>query len=193
MRRVRIIALGLGLALAGCGESREPIPELLPVSDFTLTSQAGEDFGTHDLRGKVWIADLIFTSCPDICPVMSSTMGNLHRRIDHEDVRFVSITVDPEVDTPEVLREYAARYRADTDRWVFLTGAPEDVREVILRSFRLPVEEPFEREDGVRDVLHTSRFMLIDRRGVMRGLYETDREGLERLERDVERLLEERG
>lgn len=192
MRRVQLFLLALVvLALSACEERSEPLPELVPISDFTLTNQAGEDFGTRQLRGKVWIADLIFTRCPDICPVMSSTMANLHRRIDHEDVRFVSITVDPDVDTPEVLRTYAARYHADTSRWTFLTGAPEDVRRVILRSFRLPVEPPFDRPDGTRDVLHTSRFILVGRNGVMRGLYETDRESLERLEADVDRLLEE--
>lgn len=178
------------VGLSGCDEPEEPLPEMVPISDFTLTDQDGEDFSTRDLAGKVWIADLIFTSCPDICPVMTSTMANVHRRIDDEDVRFVSITVDPEIDTPEVLREYAERYRADTERWTFLTGAPDDVRRVIVGSFRLPVEDPFERPDGERDVLHTSRFILIDQRGVMRGLYETDRAGQERLERDVQRLLE---
>lgn len=183
-------ALVVLVGLSACDEPEEPLPEMVPISDFTLTSQDGEDFGTRDLAGKVWIADLIFTSCPDICPVMTSTMANVHRRIDDENVRFVSITVDPEIDTPEVLREYAARYRADTDRWTFLTGTPDDVRRVIIGSFRLPVEDPFERPDGERDVLHTSRFILIDQRGVMRGLYETDRAGQERLERDVERLLE---
>lgn len=194
MRRARlaVLAASLGL-LAACEEPEPPLPEMVPISDFTLTDQTGADFGTRDLRGQVWIADLIFTSCPDICPVMSSTMANLHRRIEHDDVRFVSISVDPEVDTPEVLAEYAQRYRADTDRWTFLTGSPEDVREVILRSFRLPVEQPFENADGERDVLHTSRFILVDQNAVMRGLYETDREGQDRLERDVQRLLEEGG
>lgn len=180
----------LFVALAGCGSDEEPLPELVPISNFTLTDQDGEDYGTAQLAGKVWIADLIFTSCPSICPLMSTQMANLHRRLDHPDVRFVSISVDPEVDRPAVLREYAERYGADTSRWHFLTGTVEDVNRVVHLSFRLPMGEHMDREDGRYDILHTGRFLLIDRHGVMRGLYETDRENLERLEHDARRLLE---
>ncbi len=190
---VALCGAALGCAsLAGCGEESEaPLPEMVPISDFTLTDQSGEDFGTAQLRGKVWIADLIFTSCPSICPVMSSQMANLHRRLDEPDVRFVSISVDPAVDTPEVLHAYAERYGADTSRWTFLTGTVEDVNRVVHLSFRLPMGERMDRDDGTYDILHTGRFLLIDRRGTMRGLYETDRAGLERLEHDARRLLAE--
>ena len=193
---MRAFALGLlcTASLFGCGsDDGEPIPELLTVTDFTLVTQDGEELSSRSLRGKVWIADLIFTRCPEICPVLSSQMANLHRRIVDDDVRFISITVDPNADTPEVLRSYAERYRADTARWSFLTGAPEDVQRVITRSFRLPFETPYPiegGEEGAYDILHTARFLLVDRRGVLRGMYETDREGLARLERDVERLLD---
>ena len=186
------LLLASSLALAACGgDDERPLPEMVPISDFTLTDQSGEDFGTRQLRGKVWIADLIFTSCPSICPMMSTTMANLHRRLDDPDVRFVSISVDPATDTPEVLSEYATRYGADTSRWTFLTGTVEDVNRVVHLSFRLPMGERMERDDGNYDILHTGRVLLIDRRAVMRGLYETDREGIERLERDARRLLEE--
>lgn len=192
MSRVGLLLATSALALAACGGDDEPpLPEMVPISDFTLTDQDGEDFGTRQLRGKVWIADLIFTSCPSICPMMSTSMANLHRRLDEPDVRFVSISVDPETDTPEVLSEYAGRYGADTERWTFLTGTVEDVNRVVHLSFRLPMGERMDRDDGSYDILHTGRFLLIDRRAVMRGLYETDREGLERLERDARRLLAE--
>ena len=181
------LAAGL-LLLAGCGEDEPPIPEMLPVSDFTLLDQDGEEFSSRQLRGKVWIADLIFTSCPEICPVMSTHMSNLTRRVSHDDVRFVSISVDPAVDTPEVLRTYADRYGADTERWTFLTGSVEDVNRVVLRSFRLPMGDRMQRDDGRYDILHTARFLLIDQHGMLRGLYDTDRAGLDRLEHDIERL-----
>ena len=182
------------LPLAGCGDTGEPpLPEMVPISDFTLTDQDGADFGTAQLAGKVWIADLIFTSCPSICPMMSTQMGNLHRRIDDPRVAFVSISVDPEVDRPEVLRAYAERYRADTDRWHFLTGTLEDVNRVVHLSFRLPMGDRMDREDGQYDILHTGRFILIDQRATMRGLYETNRAGQDQLEHDVQRLLDEAG
>ncbi len=181
------VALG-GIAL-GCHE--EPLPEMMPVGAFVLADQDGHAFGTEQLRGKVWIADFIFTSCPDVCPLLSSQMSNLTHHIDAPDVRFVSITVDPATDTPERLREYAQRFHADTDRWRFLTGEPDEVRAVIERHFRLPVGEREGRDDGRYDIMHGSRFVLVDRQGVVRGLYETDGDGLERLERDVGRLESE--
>lgn len=186
---IRLAGVLLVLVLAGCGEE-EALPEMLPIGEFALTDQDGRAFGSAELRGKVWVADFIFTSCPDICPVMSTQMANLHRRIADADVRFVSITVDPERDTPEVLREYAARFRADS-RWRFLTGEAAVVRRTIEQGFRLPVGDREARPGGGYDILHGSRFALVDRRGILRGLYETDAEGLERLERDVARLLRE--
>jgi protein SCO1/2 len=186
-----LLALVALEAAVACGDREAPLPEMITIADFALTDQDGEAFGTEQLRGKVWIADMIFTSCPDVCPVLSSQMANLHRHIDRPEVRFVSISVDPRVDTPEVLRTYAGRYRADTTRWSFLTGEPELVHDVIERRLMLPVEEPYERSDGTRNVLHSPRFILVDRDLKMRGLYETDREGLDRLEHDVERLLAE--
>ncbi len=164
---------------------------MLPVASFTLTDQDGHPFGTEQLRGKVWVADFIFTSCPDVCPLLTSQMANVARHIEMSDVLFVSITVDPATDTPERLREYAARFHADTGRWKFLTGDPDEVRSVIERGFRLPVGEREGREDGRYEILHGSRFVLVDRRGIMRGLYETDGDGLRRLEHDIVRLESE--
>ena len=186
---IRALAVAFAL-LAGCG-GEEPLPEMMPIGEFTLTAHDGSELGSDDLRGKVYVADFIFTTCPSICPVLSTQMANLHRRIDDPDVRFLSITVDPEHDTPEVMREYAARYRPDA-RWSFLSGDPGDVRRAIVLGFRLPIggREPM-GDEGRYDIMHGSRFVLVDRRGVLRGLYETDGEGLERLERDVGRLLEE--
>lgn len=189
LRRLGLVA-ALGLTFGACTEE-EPLPEMLPIGEFSLTDQDGRTFGSADLRGSVWIADFVFTSCPDICPVMSSQMANLHRRLDHDDVRFVSVTVDPAHDTPERLREYADQFRADSARWKFLTGDPEAQRGVIERAFRMPVGERETRGEGRYDILHGSRFLLVDRRGMLRGLYETDAAGLERLERDVARLRAE--
>ncbi len=160
---------------------------MMPIGEFALVDQNGQRFGSAQLRGKVYVADFIFTSCPDICPVLSTQMSNLQRRVDSPDVRFVSITVDPEHDTPEVLRQYAARFRADHARWKFLTGEPDEVHRVVLENFRHPIGERDERNR----ILHGMRFLLVDRRGTMRGLYENNGEELERLTRDVTRVLEE--
>lgn len=186
--RVALLAV---LLLAGCGEDEPPLREMVPISDFNLLDQTGAEYSSSALHGKVWVADMMFTSCAEICPVMSTHMANLHRRVTSPDVRFVSVTVDPAVDTPEVLREYATRYGADTSRWTFVTGSPEDVNRVIYRSFRLPTGDRMDSDDGTYDILHTARFILVDRHMTMRGLYETDRAGLDRLEHDIDRLLAE--
>lgn len=175
------------LLLLGCRE--EPLPSLMPLGAWSLTDQDGEAFGSDALRDKVWIADFVFTSCPDVCPMMSTQMSNLTRRVD-ERVHFVSISVDPEHDTPQRMREYAERYRADTDRWHFLTGTEDEVRGVIVDRFRHHVGDRNARDDGRYEIMHGVRFVLVDQRGVVRGHYETDRAGLEALERDAERLLE---
>lgn len=180
-----------GALLAGCREE-EPLPELLPIGEFALLDQNGAAFGLDRLRGKVWVASFIFTSCPDICPVMTSQMANLHRRVTDADVHFVSVSVDPAQDTPARLREYAAQFRADPARWSFLTtDRPEQMRGIIEQAFRMPSGERQERADGRYEILHAPRFMLIDRRGTLRGLYETDAAGLDRLARDIARLREQ--
>ncbi|HEY8432105.1 MAG TPA: SCO family protein [Sandaracinaceae bacterium] len=187
-----LAAAVLAASVIGCSGG-EPLPELVPIGEFALVDQDGRPFGNDDLRGKVWIVDFVFTSCRNACPVLTTQMANLHRRIDSPDVRFVSVSVDPATDTPERLREYAARFRADTSRWTFLTGDPATVRLTIERAFRQPVGERTELGEGGYDILHANRFMLVDRRGMLRGLYETDAEGLERLERDALRLVAEGG
>jgi protein SCO1/2 len=187
---VRALLFAACLALASC--EAEPLPEMMAIGEFSLTDQEGRPFGSAQLAGEVWIADFVFTSCPDVCPVMTSQMANLSRRMDGHDVHFVSISVDPEHDTPERLREYAARYRADASRWHFLTGTEAQVRELVVGRFRNHVGEREDADDGRYRIMHGLRFVLVDGRGVVRGFYETDRAGLETLERDAIALVEER-
>lgn len=182
----RSFALALALFAAGCGGESD-LPEILVVRDFTLTTQAGEPFDSRSLSGKVWVASFVFTSCRDVCPLITNQVANLHRRVTDERVRFISISVDPTVDTPEVLREYRARYRAD-DRWTFLTGEPDAVRRVVTQIFHVSMGEP-QRGRGGYDIPHSEQLMLVDRHGVLRGQYETDRAGIDALTRDIDRLL----
>jgi protein SCO1/2 len=195
---VALLALG-GVAsvlasAAACGAPREEIPALVPIGPFAFVDQRGATVDNATLRGEVWVADFIFTECPDVCPVLSTQMSNLARRLEGEEgLRFVSISVDPEQDTPEVLAGYAARFDADPTRWSFLTGPPEEVRATVQRSFMVPVGAREPLEDGRYDITHDPRFFLVDADGVFRGTYETNREGLERLERHVRQLLRQGG
>ena len=164
----------------------------MPIAPLALTDQDGRALRSEEaLRGKVWIAGFAFTSCVSICPMLTSQMANVQRRLEpHGDrVHLVTITVDPETDTPERLREYAARYGADLSRWSFLTGEPERERATIEQGFRRPIGARREVPGGY-DILHSGDLMLVDQRGMLRGLYPTDQEGLDRLMADVDQLLD---
>lgn len=201
-RRARILMAGVGWALVclgllfklGTRDARTSDPDELrmPIGAFELVDQSHQRFGSEDLRDKISIVGFAFTSCTSICPMLTSQMVNLERRLEPlgDRVHFVTITVDPEVDTPERLFEYAERHNADLDRWSFLTGEPRVVRTTLERVFFVPVGERREIEEGY-DILHTGQLMLIDRHLRMRGLYPTDAPSLERLERDVHQLIAE--
>jgi protein SCO1 len=159
------------------------LPVLARLPDFQLTTEAGQPFGLADLRGKVWISDFIFTRCPGPCPRMTARMAELQRQLaDAVDLRLVSFSVDPEFDTPVVLSEYARRFQAQPERWVFLTGDKKSIHALAKSGFLV---------GGVEDVtLHTTRFILVDRQACVRGYYDSaDEESLERLLKDARRLV----
>jgi protein SCO1/2 len=137
------------------------------------------------MRGKVWIADFFFTTCPGPCPQMSARMADLQRSLaDNPEIRLVSITVDPSTDTQAVLSDYATRFHAHSERWYFLTGNKSEIHRLAKVGFLV---------GGVDDVLlHSTRFMLVDRMGRLRGYYDsTDQESLAELLADAHLLLKE--
>jgi protein SCO1/2 len=162
------IALGLSvLALVGCNVNRG-MPSYGVVPDFTLTDQSGQPFlSANTLRGKVWIADFIFTNCAGPCPRMSAQMRQVDNALHavNQGVKFVSFTVDPARDTPEVLQKYATRYQAEPGIWYFLTGSQADLHNLARNIFMLG--------DVNGDLQHSTRFVLIDKRSRVRGYYLT--------------------
>ncbi|MEH7236464.1 SCO family protein [Bacillus sp. JJ1562] len=158
-----LVVVALILVLTACGSG---IPNALnyEVSDFSYVDQNGEDFSLKDLEGKVWIADLIFTNCETVCPPMSAHMAKLQGMVKEEglDVEFVSFSVDPEVDTPEVLKEYAEGYSDDLSNWHLLTGYTIDEMTVFAKdSFKTIVAKP----EGEDQVIHGIKFYLVDQNG----------------------------
>src|SRR5207237_7654617 len=111
------------------------------VPSFQLVNQNGQPFGSAQLAGRVWIADFIFTSCPGPCPMISSRMSELQKPLSNTDVLLVSFSVDPEKDTPEVLRGYAERLHAQPDRWDFLTGPKPARYDLSVNAFKLVIGE----------------------------------------------------
>ncbi len=175
------------LPLLSACKSDDDLPEIFVVRPFTLTDSNGDPFSSDTLRGHVWIANFMFTSCTSICPLLTTHVANLQRRLADTDVRFVSITVDPEVDTPATLAAYAERHGADPERWSFLTGPTQEVRRVVVEILHGRMGQPDDRRPGF-DIAHSGKLLLVDRHGVVRGQYDTDRAGLVAIERDARHL-----
>ncbi len=164
---------------------RPDLPFLGQVQDFNLFDEKGEEFSLSRLRGDIWIANFFFTTCSDICPVMSKNMAALHRSFALVgDVTQISITVNPEFDSSVVLKKYAQKYQANTSKWHFLTGTRAQITELAVNSFKLgSIEEP---------VFHSSKFALVDRQGSIRGYYDGVQPGeVSQLFTDITVLLKE--
>jgi protein SCO1/2 len=168
-------------------ETRNPkLPILGELQNFLLFDPQGRPVNWERLKGKVWVADFIFTSCSGICPVMTQNMVKLHRMFLEDDrVHMVSISVDPETDSPDVLARYARKYKVDTEKWYFLTGPRDTIQSLSVRSFKIgSVQEP---------IFHSDRFVLVDPKMRIRGYYDgTRKEDLEAIARDILILLKER-
>ena len=184
----KFVCLSVLAFVAGCAKP-EPLPKYWSVPDFKLTERSGQPFESASLKGKVWVADFFFASCPGICPVLTARMAEVHRQFAGESgVRFVSITTDPVADTPAALQEYAARFKAD-ERWLFLTGDKPYIWSLCQDGFKLPVAESTK---SVEPITHSSRLVLVDKTGTVRGTYEgVGDEGSKRMVADIRRLLTE--
>ena len=165
------------------------LPRLGHVPEAVLVTQHDTPLSLSDLRGSVWVADLIFTSCSGPCLRMTSQMYRVQDELaGAEPFRLVSISVDPARDTPERLSWYADQALADADRWVFLTGEMEIIESLARDGLKL-VAEPATDEHG--GILHSDRFVLIDHEGVIRGYYDgLDPAAVDRLMYDARRLID---
>jgi protein SCO1 len=226
------------------GISSAALPVYGSVPDFSLIDQNSRPVQKVDLEGKIWIADFIFTQCPDECPLMTAEMARLQSDMAGlQDFRSVSITVDPEQDTPKILSQYAARFYADAERWLFLTGDKRAIHHLARDGFRLGVVDPtaglqpsgapaegFKASHGSfpgdlrppsvwrltgaqtmdswliavfpapafadhgtsKTPLHSTRFVLVDRRAQIRGYYDSlDQAQLQRLREHLQIIQRE--
>ncbi|MFZ5478998.1 MAG: SCO family protein [Myxococcota bacterium] len=177
----------IALALLACSGD-EPLPQLAEVPAFTLQDQTGATVTRDTLLGKVWVADFIFTTCPDICPVLSAHMAEVQARYAGNDaVRLVSLSVDPVTDTPPVLATYAARFGATHPTWLFLTGDIEEMKRVVVGGFKMLME----RAVAAETILHGTRFVVVDKKGTIRAYPDPKEEGKKELYAAVDALLKE--
>jgi protein SCO1/2 len=169
---------------------------LQQIEPFSLIDQRGQVVSLSDLRGRVWVADFIFTGCQAACPMLSSRMRALQDFLDRREgelgqklpVRLVSFSVDAEIDTPEKLREYAARFGADDRRWFFLTGSLAEVNRAVTGSMKIPFAKGG-ADIAAFDVMHGEHFVIVDGQGRIRGYFDPDAEGMARMEKAVEALV----
>ena len=175
------------LTLFSC--QKPELPKLFPVPAATLMNEEGESVNLDAMKGNVVVYDFIFTNCSGTCPIMTNNMRALTPLVDDAaPVRFVSISVDPTRDTPAVLQQYAARVRNDP-RWTFLTGDRDAIVSLSVNGFKLVAGDP---QPGGEALLHSSKFAVADKQGVIRGYYDaTDGSVTKEVATVVETLLDE--
>ena len=163
----------------------DSLPVIGGIPDFEFIDSEGRDVGLASLKGKVWVADFIFTTCTMACPIMTGNMNIIHKKYKkNDDIRLVSISVYPEYDTPEVLKKYASQYEANTDTWHFLTGNENTVKEVIKDGFKIGDYEDI--------IFHSEKFALVDRNGMIRAYYNGMKsEDMKKLKKDINNLLKQ--
>ena len=161
------------------------LPEIGMVPEFEFVNSEQETITLNNLKGKVWVADFIFTTCTMACPMMTGNMNIIHKKYKkNDDVRLVSISVYPEYDTPEVLTKYASQYDANTSRWYFLTGEESTVKRVIKDGFKIGDYEDI--------IFHSEKFALEDKKGMIRAYYNGMKtEDMKKLKKDINSLLKQ--
>jgi protein SCO1/2 len=186
---------GFPLARALTRQVPKPPALHLALPPFKLTDQKGEPFGLEDLKGRVWVADFIFTSCGTACPKLTKRMSLIQHRARNlgDAFHLVSFTVDPENDTPERLAAYARTYHADSARWSFLTGSLADVETTVIKGFKIAMgKEGGDAGGSLFSIFHGEKIVLVDIDGAIRGYYDADDEGQADVLRDIDLLINAR-
>ncbi len=170
------------------------VPAVLgTLQEFEFTDQNGDLFQSDDLSGKVAIINFIFTTCVGTCPQQSQKMAEIHRRLDAEQVdkgvKLISITVDPNTDTPQVLKNYSKNYDVNEHLWKFLTGSKEEIWKFSKQGLKLPVA--LTPDDPLIPIAHASKFVLVDRLGRIRGYHDVLEDGVDALWKDLGSILPE--
>lgn len=193
LRLLRLLLPALAtasLALQGC-RSNGKLDDFGPVPRFALTDQSGAPFTSDSVKGKTWAAAFVFTRCPMACPKVTRSMRRVQEDAARRKValRLVSFSVDPENDTPEVLRGYAAQYGADLSTWSFVTGDATLVRTTAEQGFKIAVEGTADPKRADFGITHGTQLVLVDPALHIRGYYSSDDEAaLGKLVTDAGRL-----
>lgn len=193
---LRWLVCAVGLVLAGWAcSSQSALEDYGPAPTFALQDQTGQPFSSDQLAGRVALADFIYTSCQDTCPLLTANMARVQDRLKREGlfgerVVLLSFSLDPERDTPAVLAQYGARFGADESGWKLLTGQTEVLAQ-LAQDFKLgrPIPLPPSAQNPAINLAHSNRFILIDQGGRVRGYYAGEDLDTEAVLRDIRRLL----
>jgi protein SCO1 len=180
-----VFCVAAAILPTACTKPASRLPNYGRVPDFQMTDSEGHPFDSKLLKGKVWIADFIYTNCPGPCSRMTSQMHKVQGQVrGQKDVWLVSISVDPQHDSPSVLNDFAHRFGGPAETWVFLTGSPETVHVL--------AHEVFHVGDLISKMDHSTRFTLVDKQSGIRGYYSSvDADGIPAMLKDLAVLRDE--
>lgn len=190
MRFRTIGLLALTVLAFGCSKkSAESIPVLGQLPKFSLVDQNGQAFDRGTMEGDLWVADFIFTHCRSTCPRLTAHMRGLQTRVaDVPTAHFLSVSVDPRNDTPDVLKAYMTKNELPDANWRFVTGEEEAIRHVVVDGFRVGLGDGDSEAAGAEEIMHANYFVLVDEKAQVRGYYRANNDGIADLERDLRTL-----
>jgi cytochrome oxidase Cu insertion factor (SCO1/SenC/PrrC family) len=205
-RKVNILVWGALVLTAGCIlvafvlqrlqlRSAVPLQPISQVSPFTLTNQLGQPVTLSNLLGHVWVADIIFTRCAGPCPQMTRAMRELQDSVSPRDpVKFVTLTTDPDYDTPAILKPYAQQAGANPSRWLFLTGSKDQIAHLALDGLKLAAQEKpaADRETPVDLFIHSTLFVVVDKQGRVQAIFDRQAPGFKSSLLSAVRILQKR-
>jgi protein SCO1/2 len=178
-----LLGLGYLVSLTEMSRDRKPaLPVLGHVADFTLTNQDGQITTLADLTNRVWVADIIFTRCAGPCPIMTGKMEKLQDALPQTSgAKLVTLTTDPDYDSPAVMKKYGEHFGADFSRWTFLTGTKSEIANLASGSLKLSAvaKKPEEQQNAADLFIHTTIFVIVDKHAQLRGIFETGGEGVD--------------
>ena len=176
----------LFLWTANQAQHAQTLPVIGTIANFSMTDEHGQNFSSQTLTGKVWVADFIFTHCQGQCPILSSQVMHLRQKFDDaKTVQFVSISVDPDHDTPAALLAYAQQFDADASQWHFLTAPLAQVQPLMIQSFKIGTDKD--------PSLHSTYLVLVDQQQRIRGYYDgLDQQAVGKLFKDLKALINSR-
>ena len=187
----RLVLLSLlGLLALGCTKrTAEDVPVLGQLPEFSLVDQDQKAFSRELMEGNLWVSAFVFTHCRSTCPRITAHMKGLQSRLsDVPSAHFVSVSVDPRNDTPEVIKAYMTKNELNESNWRFVTGDEEAIRHVVVDGFRVGLGDEDSKAAGADDIMHSNSFVLVDDKAQVRGYYRANNDGIEDLERDLRAL-----